>query len=722
MTLQEILARLENVKKSGEGYSARCPSHKDEKNSLRVKQGDKRSFLDCFAQKCTEADICASLGINESDLFFDSQTGYYAKSNAKQTARGKQIIAVYPYVDESGRVLYENVRFEPKDFRQRKRDENGREQWNLNGTRRVPYRLPELLEAVQSGANIFLCEGEKDADNVRALGLQASSFKNWRAEFNAFLKTANVFLLCDHDRAGIKQAADAGAIIYGTVESLRVIDLFADEPLPEKHGKDVSDWILERHGEGLSNEEIAELVLILADNADAFSPNKTTAQKAPDEKTDDKPLAIIRASDVTPKKVDWLWYPYIPLEYVTLFSGEEGIGKSWIFCAIASGITNGFLPLLPERFEPQNVLIFSAEDAADDTLVPRLIKTGANLSKVFIVNERFVFDEKGLVRFEHYIAETKPIWVIVDPLFAYSDLRLDLNKPHHARHVAGKFEQIAKKYKIAVSYLIHFNKSKGGGDARQAVSSSQEFSNAARSVVLIGKDPNDETRRALIHRKHNKSPKGKAIGYQITGDKDDVTFRWLGESTLTERDIVDRAGNAAEHAEKSEAVAFLREALNGGRRNAGEIEREAEKLGITKQQLRTGRGKLGVVPKSEGFGKDKKWFWELPESSRLDITETRLDVDKNGNQHLSANRSNKTFCGNNLRLDVDAPHCQHLSADTQRTSNTSDGKLFDASPEKTSEQEAPKNVFFQCWQCGVTCLIQDSVCSNCNQDLMNVGF
>jgi DNA repair protein RadA/Sms len=397
------------------------------------------------------------------------------------------------------------------------------------------------------------------------------------------------------------------------------------------------------------------------------------------EQETEKPLQIIRASEVTPKSVSWLWYPYIPLNYVTLFSGEEGVGKSWIFCAIASGITNGFLPLLAELFEPQNVLIFSAEDSADDALVPRLIRTGANLERVSIVNERFTFDEKGLLRFEHYIAETEPVWVIIDPLFAYSDLRLDLNRPHHARYVATSIERIAKKYGIAVSYLIHFNKSKGAGDARAAVSSSQEFSNAARSILLIGKDPNDDTRRALIHRKHNYSPKGKAIGYQITGGADGAEFLWLGESTLTEREIVDRAGNAEERGEQSEAVAFLQNVLANGRRKVSDVIKEAEKLDISKHKLRTARAKLGIQPYSEGFA-EKTWFWELPKTPVAEDAKPGVDapVDacQNENSHLRANHSDKTSYDNDLPEDASSANYTHLRGASTTNSHLRDGDYF----------------------------------------------
>lgn len=217
-------------------------------------------------------------------------------------------------------------------------------------------------------------------------------------------------------------------------------------------------------------------------------------------------------------------------------------------------------------------MIFSAEDRADDAIVPRLIKCGANLDRISIVNERFAFDEKGLRKFEQCVVESNAVWIIIDPLFAYSDLRLDLNNPHHARHLAAGFEQIAHKHKIAVSYLIHFNKAKGGGDARAAVSSSQEFSNAARSILLIGKDAKDDARRALIHRKHNHSAKGKAVGYTIRGEKNDVNFLWQGESNLTEREIVSHAGTDEDYAEHLESVAFLREALIGGEREAKDVE------------------------------------------------------------------------------------------------------------------------------------------------------
>ena len=57
---------------------------------------------------------------------------------------------VYDYCNETGVLLYQNVRFKPKDFRQRKPGDNGEWDWNLKGVRRVLYRLKELLQSEPS--------------------------------------------------------------------------------------------------------------------------------------------------------------------------------------------------------------------------------------------------------------------------------------------------------------------------------------------------------------------------------------------------------------------------------------------------------------------------------------------------------------------------------------------------------------------------------------------
>lgn len=241
MTFQELCSRLDNVKKKGAGYTALCPAHSDEQNSLSLSEKSDKIVLFCHAH-CSVNEVCAALGIKIKDLFLTNITN---TNNGNARGRQQNIVAIYPYRDEEDHLLYENVRFEPKDFRQRHFDKGGKEIWSLNGARRVPYRLPELIKAIHNNPDeiIYLTEGEKDADNLRELGFTASSFKNWKPEFNRFIQNAPVVLLTDHDHSGLRQANEAANVICLATQKLKLIDLFEREDLPEKHGRDISDWL-----------------------------------------------------------------------------------------------------------------------------------------------------------------------------------------------------------------------------------------------------------------------------------------------------------------------------------------------------------------------------------------------------------------------------------------------------------------------------------------------
>jgi len=84
-------------------------------------------------------------------------------------------VKTYGYCDENGTLLFQVVRFEPKGFRQRRPDGRGGWIWNLKDTRRVPYLLPHLVKAVAAGETIYVPEGEKDVDNLRAIGFAATT-------------------------------------------------------------------------------------------------------------------------------------------------------------------------------------------------------------------------------------------------------------------------------------------------------------------------------------------------------------------------------------------------------------------------------------------------------------------------------------------------------------------------------------------------------------------
>lgn len=174
------------------------------------------------------------------------------------------IIATYDYVDESGTLLFQVCRLEPKDFRQRRPDENGAWEWKTKGVRRVPYRLPELL--ANPGRSVVVAEGEKDVDALRQLGLlatcNAGGAGKWKAEHAAFLSGRNVVVIPDRDDVGRDHAEQVAASLQGIAKTVRVVKL--------PTGKDASDWI----AAGGTRDELLAL-------AKATPEWKPTAKSAP---------------------------------------------------------------------------------------------------------------------------------------------------------------------------------------------------------------------------------------------------------------------------------------------------------------------------------------------------------------------------------------------------------------------------------------------------------
>ncbi|MGB9792113.1 MAG: DUF927 domain-containing protein [Thermacetogeniaceae bacterium] len=252
MTLDEFLSRLKGVRRCGSGWKALCPAHDDKNPSLHISQGgDGQILLHCFAG-CAVEDICKALGIDVKNLFPDS-------TDKPQAWNCEKPEAIYKYLDENGKLLFQVLRFPKrggkKVFKQRRPDGKGGWIWNLDGVRKVLYRLPEVLEAVNRGETIFVVEGEKDADNLAKLGLVATTnpggARKWRPEFSEYLKGANCVILSDNDEVGREHVQQVARSLHGKAASVKVLEF---PGLPEKG--DVSDWL----AAGGTKEKLLRLV------------------------------------------------------------------------------------------------------------------------------------------------------------------------------------------------------------------------------------------------------------------------------------------------------------------------------------------------------------------------------------------------------------------------------------------------------------------------------
>lgn len=164
----------------------------------------------------------------------------FGGSGSKATpATSRREVCAYDYRDEKGAMLFQVVRFEPKDFRQRRPDGNGEWNWNLDGVRRVLFRLPETLRAVQSSLPVFVCEGEKDVlamvEHNFAATCNPGGAGKWRDEYSETLRGAPVVVIADKDKRGRDHAAQVASSLHGMEKSIRVVEL------PDTNGQPVKD-------------------------------------------------------------------------------------------------------------------------------------------------------------------------------------------------------------------------------------------------------------------------------------------------------------------------------------------------------------------------------------------------------------------------------------------------------------------------------------------------
>jgi hypothetical protein len=231
----DIIDAFSPVRKVGPYWQCRCPAHEDRSPSLSVwigKRDGKAILVKCFAG-CQCQDIVAKAGLRMRDLFQGEDRPLVAR----------KIVRVYRYKDEKGVTLYEKVRYEPKDFRQR-RWVGGCYEWGLGDVRRVPYMLEKWHG--RAGETVFICAGEKDAETAASLGLTATTTTEGEGQgwgdgmYCRFFDGMRVVIVPDNDATGRRHAAQvAGALLmWGKQESISILEL----PHMGGHVKDLTDW------------------------------------------------------------------------------------------------------------------------------------------------------------------------------------------------------------------------------------------------------------------------------------------------------------------------------------------------------------------------------------------------------------------------------------------------------------------------------------------------
>jgi 5S rRNA maturation endonuclease (ribonuclease M5) len=236
-----------------------------------------------------------------------------------------KVVATYSYTDDKGVLLYEVVRLDPKSFRQRRPNGEGGWIWNVNGCRRVLYRLADLLK--YPDATVFVCEGEKDADRVASLGHCATTVAcgDWTKDCIDALAGRDVLILEDADKPGVKKAHKAATLLHNAAKTVRVVRLPGQEHTAERGGKDVSDWLDADAGNA---SKLVEACLAVPLWTPEVAKAETETEEAPTTAVADLPLSVHVWLKRDLPEPDYLIGNWLTTTSRVLFAADTGLGKT----------------------------------------------------------------------------------------------------------------------------------------------------------------------------------------------------------------------------------------------------------------------------------------------------------------------------------------------------------------------------------------------------------
>jgi putative DNA primase/helicase len=540
MELEDFLSRLDGVKRLPSGFSARCPAHDDHVASLSINAGREGGIVAMCHAGCNIEHIVDAVDLAMSDL-----------------AGEPHITAEYPYFTEDGQLLYTVERWtNPKTFRCRP---------GLPApAQRVLYRTDALAWARERAATVYITEGEKDANRLAGLGLVSTTNVGgagaWLPHYGEAVYGCPVIVIADNDDPGHAHARAVAASVAEHATSVIT--------LAPRYGKDVSE------------------LLDLGWTLDALDPLPEAGR-----------LGLIQARNVLTRPVLWVWQGYVPAGKVTMIEGDPGDGKSILTTDLAARWSSGMpMPDGQRTGRSINVIMVSAEDDPQDTIVPRLTVAGADLERVYLVTRgtdlsRPFTLSKDLPALAEQAMALQVGVITFDPLMALLGDDVDAHSDHSVRRALWPLHQLAIDTGVAVVVVRHLNK--GTGKAVYRGGGSIGIGGAARAVYNVGRDPENPSRRVLSSVKMNIAATPDSLAYSIeSGDKGPYV-EWHGAIDASAQEIVD--GHYRDD-DDAEMVYFLNSVVeNGEPMKWHDIVLAGKKEGYTDKQLRTRRGRSRLV-------------------------------------------------------------------------------------------------------------------------------
>jgi hypothetical protein len=335
-----------------------------------------------------------------------------------------------------------------------------------------------------------------------------------------------------------------------------------------------------------------------------------------------------RASDICTELVRWAWQDRVPLGALTVLAGQQGLGKSTLCYGLAARATTGNLEG-DLKGEPSSVVAVTLEDHLASVARPRLLAAKADLDLVEFATVQRPDDSEDLVTLpddlldiEKLIVQTGARLLVIDPIVATLNGRLDGHRDQDVRRALAPLHKLAERCDLAAVCVMHLNKG-ASSNLLNRVSGSIAWTAAARSVLAFDHDPEDPDgdeglQRVLVHAKSNYGRFAPTLACRIEqragiDDRGD-TFRSsmivvTGTSSITATDLLARLPTS-DRGSLADAEAFLLAELDDGPKLVNAIKRSARDAGVAWRTLERAKKRLGVNSIKSAAS---AWEWHLPE-------------------------------------------------------------------------------------------------------------
>jgi AAA domain len=645
MTPQELAQHFENPRTSPSGnYTARCPvvehgagkGDRSRSLSIYVDKAGKTRF-DCKAG-CDGKAVLSAVGLTFPEINGADVTRPATKSQAPPEGKIKRV-KEWTWCDGETWTapLFYHVRGEyvgglkngEKTMWFESGDSNPAQRKKAipPGCERPLWKQHQLAAADL----VIVVEGEQCADRVEEIiphlypahdpgkvvvtTLFSGAQSPWHPAYTAFFKGKAVCLLADNDAPGIKYVAMIAKNVTPVARHVKQVHF----PMLRPKG-DVVDYLDDR-----PYHSAPELRAWIDDPESSKHGGHIEEAKSEPRKTSS--LEVVSIREVQPRKINWLWFPYLAQGMLHILNGDAYAGKTFIAMALSAGITLGRLPLTSEPCTPGNVLYLQEENPVHEVMRPRYDSLGGDLDRFLLIRgsiwndgekdhrQRISLSDVDLLEeaFERY----QPRLLVIDPFQGYIGAGVDMYRANEIRPIMEGLGRLAERYQTAVLLMRHFTKGSVGTKAMHRGMGSVDFTNVARSELFAGILPDEDGvvprggsgPRALVHGASNIGPIGESLEYRIG---DDGVFGWTGKLDLNLDQLMNPEipQDGESRGALKEACEWLKDYLTPNSRNSKEVEKAAKQGDIAQKTLQ--RAKFVLQVKSRKTSVAGGWIWFLP--------------------------------------------------------------------------------------------------------------